>query len=235
MTRKQARRPAAILSTWVLVILVGVAIWYGVRHYRMLTRGEIEPVLPVRMQAEDGRAVRRKRVALISGHAGFDTGALCANGLAEVDVNREVTRWTERILRGAGARVTTLEEYDPRLEKVEADVLVSIHADSCLPTRGFKVARWIASPHPARDDRLVACLRARYTARTGLPFDANTITQDMTEYHAFRKVPERTAAAIIETGYLGGDRELLTRRPQVVALGIAEGIGCYFGEGASGK
>jgi N-acetylmuramoyl-L-alanine amidase len=109
---------------------------------------------------------------------------------------------------------------------------VSIHADSCANINdlatGFKVARVLDSRMPEQEDRLVSCLKSRYAATTGLRFHANTVTRDMTEYHAFSEVDERTPAAIIEIGFLYLDRQLLTRKPEVVAQGIVDGILCFI-------
>ena len=226
--RKSSR--GSPFSTWVILITLAALLWYGWRYYHLLGSGELAPVLPVHVDGATADRLRNRTIALISGHRGFDTGAICDDGLAEVDVNRTITRWVARLLDESGARVLLLDEYDSRLEGLEADVLLSIHADSCLPLSGFKVARWERSPEPARDDRLVRCLIERYAARTGLAFDETTITEDMTLYHAFRKIDAHTAAAIIEVGYLGGDRPLLTQKPQVAAMGIVEGLACYFDE-----
>ncbi len=210
------------------MFILGTLVLYGWNYYNELRSGKIKPVLPVRVDETAARTLHRHTVAIISGHHGYDTGALCKDGLAEVDVNREVARWVLQLLKGSGTRTLLLDEYDERLHGLRADVLLSIHADSCVNVSGFKVARWEQSPFPERDDRLVRCLASRYAARTGLSFDENTVTEDMTQYHAFRKIDPHTAAAIIEIGYLGGDRLLLTQKPQIIATGIVEGIACFF-------
>jgi N-acetylmuramoyl-L-alanine amidase len=54
----------------------------------------------------------------------------------------------------------------------------------------------------------------------------------MTSYHAFREIDDQTPGAIIETGFLLGDRSVLIRRPKLAARGIAAGIACFLeGEG----
>jgi len=214
-----------------LFALIVLILW--VRSYEHRLRVEDRPSpLPARLPAGDAAHVRGQKIDLVSGHLGFDSGAVCADGLAEVQVNRTVTRALGTILAAAGAQVTVLQEYDPRLEGLRADVFLSIHADSCLPLSGFKVARWEQSSHPGRDDRLVSCLRYYYWLNTGLNFDARHVTADMLQYHAFRKLDPGTPAAIVETGYLGGDRRLLTRKPQLAAMGIAQGIACFLGKEA---
>jgi len=50
----------------------------------------------------------------------------------------------------------------------------------------------------------------------------------MTQYHAWRKIAETTPAAIIEIGFLNGDRAFLTEHTDRVAAGIVKGIDCFL-------
>ncbi|MCD6291747.1 MAG: N-acetylmuramoyl-L-alanine amidase [Anaerolineae bacterium] len=169
-----------------------------------------------------------RKVGLIAGHTGSDSGAVCPDGLREVDVNHAIAvRLAER-LRQAGLQVDVLGEFDDRLPGYRADALLSIHADSCIDATGFKVARASFSIIPDADDRLVACLYRMYGETTGLPRHQSSITHDMTQYHAFRVIDPRTPAAIIETGFLGGDRRLLTKEQDRVVYGLARGIICFL-------
>ncbi len=168
-------------------------------------------------------------VGVVSGHWGSDSGAVCPDGLKEVDVNHAVALEVQKKLEALGAKVDLLQEFSPKLRGYRADLLISIHADTCLPDRhGFKVAASQGASESLESRRLVACLVSRYRDATGLPFDSNTITYDMTRYHAFREVDPGTPAAIIETGFMGGDRDLLTEHPDVVADGIVQGIRCFL-------
>ncbi len=169
------------------------------------------------------------RIGIIAGHLGSDSGALCPDGLEEVQVNETIARRVVALLQQRGWEAELLQEFDPRLERYRADVLLSIHADSCtFPGKsGFKVARAESSYIPVEEDRLVQCIVSRYGARTGLPFDANTITYDMTRYHAYNEIDPNTPAAIIETGFLLDDRDLLVNHPEIVAQGIVDGIVCF--------
>ena len=109
--------------------------------------------------------------------------------------------------------------------------LVSIHADSCAfygtEATGFKVSATYATARPDRANRLVACLYSRYSDVTGMQFHAG-VTDDMTSYHAFEEIHTNTAAAIIETGFMNLDRQILTQQPDLIAEGIARGILCYI-------
>ncbi|MBI3958612.1 MAG: hypothetical protein HY328_07370 [Chloroflexi bacterium] len=68
----------------------------------------------------------------------------------------------------------------------------------------------------------------KYVAATGLAYHPDTITHDMTDYHVFRKIDPLTPALILEMGFLGGDRALLTAGADRVAQGVADGIGCFL-------
>ena len=174
-----------------------------------------------------------KRVALISGHAGFDSGAVCTDEagnvtLTEAEVVSQITELAAKQLRRSGFDVLVLEEYDPRLDGLQAAILLSLHADSCIPASGYKAAYYVRSRTPVTSDRILDCIDERYSAATELPKDPNTITVDMTEYHAFRKIDPDTPAAILELGYLGGDLELLTQTPEAPAKGVAESLLCFL-------
>jgi N-acetylmuramoyl-L-alanine amidase len=171
-------------------------------------------------------------VGIVAGHRGNDTGAVCPDGLREVDINFDVAQRVVSALCANGYQVDLLEEFDERLWDYRADALVSIHADSCdefrnatPPASGFKVAN---SMVPEAEDRLVACLKKHYAANTLMYFHANSITDDMSHYHTFYEINGQTPGAIIETGFMFADRTMLTERPDLVAQGIAEGIVCFI-------
>ncbi len=193
----------------------------------------LDPVTPTPAAPTPTPTPDIPHVGIIAGHSGNDSGALCPDGLREVDVNMEIARRTVEQLQLRGWRVDLLEEFDARLEGYQADALLSIHADSCAyPGKtGFKAAR-AESAGAGLENELVQCVSQEYQAATGLPFDTNTITYDMTRYHVFYEVDNQTPAVIIEVGFMLDDRELLTERPDVVARGVANGLICFVeGEG----
>lgn len=166
-------------------------------------------------------------VGLIAGHRGYDPGTVCDDGLTETEVNQAVAEQVAAILRGQGISVDVLDEYDRRLRGYRADAFVSIHADSCGSLlSGFKVSP--PAGGSAASERLAACLWERYESATGLPRHPDTITRNMTHYHAFRRIHSATPAAIIEIGFLGGDRDFLTGQTGRVAAGIADGVLCFL-------
>jgi N-acetylmuramoyl-L-alanine amidase len=171
-------------------------------------------------------------VGIVSGHKGYDSGAVCADGLTEAEVNYGVALEVAGLLERRGVHVDLLDEYDEQLTDYEADALISIHSDSCnIPgATGFKVARVTDSAIPEAEDRLVACLNQEYATYTGLFQHPASITDGMTNYHAFNEITPVTPGAIIETGFMLDDRHLLQYKPKVVARGIAAGILCFLGQ-----
>ncbi|KPL75778.1 N-acetylmuramoyl-L-alanine amidase [Levilinea saccharolytica] len=173
----------------------------------------------------------RPRVGIVAGHWGYDSGAVCDDGLTELDVNLKIATYVRDYLIQAGYDVDLLKERDPLLVQYRAAALVSIHNDSCVyvndEATGFKVAAAMYSAYPEKANRLETCLIQRYQALTNLKFHVNTITVDMTDYHMFNEIHTDTTAAIIETGFLNLDREILTQQPELVARGVANGIICY--------
>lgn len=172
-----------------------------------------------------------RRIGIVSGHRGHDSGTVCADGLTEAEVNLDHAVRVAGLLRAHGFEVDVLEEFDERLDGYRALALVSIHADSCVYVNdratGFKVAGKAHAALNEEDKRLVACLTEHYARATGLGFHSNSITHDMRQYHAFRKIDPATPAAIIETGFLYLDRVLLTRHADRVAQGIVDGVLCF--------
>ncbi len=173
------------------------------------------------------------RIGIVAGHSGNDSGAICSDALGgtrEVDINLNVATLVREKLVNQGYDVDLLAEFDPRLTNYHAQALVSIHADSCEyindSATGFKVAAAISS-NPAQAQRLTSCLSNRYGAATGLKFHTGSVTGDMTSYHAFSEISPDTPAAIIETGFMNLDHQILTEHPDEIADGITSGILCF--------
>ncbi len=190
-------------------------------------------------------------IAILAGHWSHDdpegvttvhdTGALCEDGLREVTINKGVADKTVVLLRSRGYRVDLLEEFDPRLKEVNPDyapaVFLAIHSDSCVHgpdyplATGFKIAHAEPSENPREDARLVACLRRDYQTAVepyNMTFNENTITTDMTAYHGFREIVRTTPAAIIELGFMYGDRVALSLHQDELARGVANGLDAFL-------
>lgn len=170
------------------------------------------------------------KVGIVAGHWQSDAGAVCEDGLQEVTINLDVASRVVAILQHEGYDAELLPEFSDKLDGYVADVFVSIHADSCIfpEASGFKVARVAASAIPDEEDHLVACLIQEYGDSTGLTFHKNSITFDMIDYHAFNEIDPDTPGAIIELGFMGADRALLTENAYEIAQGVARGIACFL-------
>jgi N-acetylmuramoyl-L-alanine amidase len=176
-----------------------------------------------------------KKIGIVAGHWStdprkYDPGAVCPDGLTEVEINLAVAQLVKVMLENQGCEVDLLEEFDSALDGYLADALVSIHADSCnVPeASGFKVASVLHSALPEEEECLVKCLREEYQTATGLSFHAHSITYHMTEYHAFYEIDSQTPGAIIETGFMAADRHILLDQQDKVAQGIVNGIICFL-------
>ena len=195
--------------------------------------GSLTPsVYPLTISSPTPLSTNAPRVGIVAGHSGYDPGAVCPDGWTEADVTMTVAEEVVALLARRGYQVDLLKEFDERLTGYRANALVSIHADSCdVPgATGFKVARVTDSAIPEAEDRLVACLYREYEAETGLPRHPSSITDNMTNYHAFREIDDYTPGIIIETGFLLDDYDLLVHRPKMVARGIAAGVVCFLEE-----
>lgn len=174
----------------------------------------------------------KPKIGLVAGHWGNDSGAVCSDGLTEAEINLKIATLVKQDLIKEGYDVDLLEEFDKRLFQYQAMALISIHNDSCEyindDATGFKIAAALSNAYPEKSTRLTDCLADRYQKTTRLRFHYNSITDDMTKYHAFDEVNSNTPAAIIETGFLNLDRQILTEHTDLVAQGITAGVLCYM-------
>lgn len=183
-------------------------------------------------------ATPRRVIGILAGHWQYDSGAVCPDGLREVDITLPVAQRVEALLEAWGYEVDILPEADENAvpwKGYRALAFVSLHADSCdIPgASGFKVTRSVSSAIPEVEDRLVACLYAEYEKTTGLPRHDESITWDMLNYYALRQIDLYTPGAIIEMGFMLDDRAVLIGKQYEVALGIANGIVRFLeGEGS---
>lgn len=178
-----------------------------------------------------------RRIGIVAGHHGNDSGAVCSDGLTEASINLTVSEMVVRNLRSLGYTVDLLDEFDSRLTNYEAAALVSIHSNTCRDF-GEHVSGFIVAASAGRitahnqDTDLVECIAQHYKTETQLQRRLET-TVDMTDYHTFREIAPLTPAAIIELGFMLGDHELLTEHPDTLARGISDGVRCFLEPGTS--
>ena len=239
-------RPLRRTRTWRAVqSTIGIAILLATLFTALPSRGLVSGdfydrlslvLTPHSPESAPALSQPQLRIGIVAGHSGNDSGAVCYDGndnvtLTEADVNLKIAAIVQDQLTQKGFKVDLLREFDSRLNGYRALAIVSIHNDSCEyindQATGFKVAAALNTNDLNRANRLTACLVDRYQHVTDMTFHAGSITGDMREYHAFREIDPSTVAAIIETGFLNLDREILTKRTDLVAAGIVEGILCF--------
>jgi N-acetylmuramoyl-L-alanine amidase len=239
--RPKSRGVNPFFSTLGIAILIATLFtaWTPNSLFTSNLREQLRTLLTPQSAVQNGVStpLPQIRIGIVAGHMGNDSGAVCYDedgtpSLTEADVNLSIATLVQRSLTERGYQVDLLNEFDTRLNGYRAAALVSIHNDSCDyindEATGFKVAASLETRDVNRAQRLTACLTDRYQNMTGLFFHANSITPDMTQYHAFSEIDPNTITAIIETGFLYLDRDILTKQTDVVAEGVTQGILCFI-------
>jgi N-acetylmuramoyl-L-alanine amidase len=177
-----------------------------------------------------------RTIGIVSGHSGpswkqNDSGAVCDDGLTEESINFDIATKVVAELRQRGFTVLLLDEFDPRLNGLEALALVSIHSNECTDygedVSGFLVGNTAAFPDAPGSAQLADCIGRHYAEATGLPRRAGQ-TLHMTDYHRFDEVRTQIPAVVIELGFMLNDRDILTNQQDTVARGLIEGISCFI-------
>ena len=246
-TRKITGITGGVFRSFLVVILSGGLIatilswWTSPESLNDVVRAELGQVYATQVPPAEPTIVPTPRwltkIGIISGHRGAenDPGAICENEdgevtLTENEVNFAVAQLVFLELQERGYDAELMDEWDNRLDNYQAAALVSIHANDCQdygePVSGYLVAHAEARPEGGLDGLLVDCLAAHYESNTKLERRYG-YTADMTDYHAFREILNTTPGAILETGFMLGDRELLTTQPELLARGIVDGILCF--------
>lgn len=240
VSRRPQTKPLRAISTTMLVAVLLATIFVAWTPTSFSTASFSDKLAllltPQAVSNSSGPVQPAIRIGIVSGHRGNDSGAVCVDStgavtLTEADVNYKIATLVQQKLNDRGYQVDLLNEFDTRLNGYRAVAIVSIHNDSCQfindQATGFKVASALTTRDANRANRLLSCLVDRYHTATGLPFHQGSITPDMTSYHAFDEIDPNTVAAIIETGFLYLDREILTQHTDQVADGVVNGILCY--------
>jgi len=165
----------------------------------------------------------------------FQTGTSWG-GVNEVDVNMDIAERIKAQLTARGYLVDIIPTTVP--PGYLADVFLALHADGdgTGENSGFKLAH--GSRRGPYEDKLVAALRDEYAKVTGLDYDAEHVTRNMTGYYSFNwgryqhAAAAHTPAAILEMGYLsnGHDRDVMVNHADGVATAIVNGLQRFLDE-----
>lgn len=151
-------------------------------------------------------------------------------GVSEVEVSLDVAQRIAALLEARGLAVDIIPAtVEPGYV---ADAFVALHSDDdgVGEKSGFKMA--IGRRRGKYDQALLDALREPYAKATGLDWDAEGITSNMTGYYAWNWSRYRyalspfTPGVIVEMGFLSSaaDRAFMTQHPDVIASAIAEGV-----------
>ncbi|HUQ41005.1 MAG TPA: N-acetylmuramoyl-L-alanine amidase [Candidatus Limnocylindrales bacterium] len=151
-------------------------------------------------------------------------------GYDEVDVTMEIAERMATLLTAQGIKVDILPTTVP--EGYLADVFIALHCDGdgVGELSGFKMAH--GSRRGPYEDKLLSAVKDTYAKATGMDYDSQHITRNMSNYYAFswsryqHAASPFTPATIIELGFLSNDddRRLLVNKPDVIATGVVNGI-----------
>jgi N-acetylmuramoyl-L-alanine amidase len=189
------------------------------------------------MSAQPSVSIRKSSgcVVIDAGHGGKDPGATSCLGFQEKTVNLAVAQKVASLLGQSGVKATMTRSNDIFIEledraavanRCDADLFVSIHADSCpdSSTRGFTM---YVSRSASWSSRRAASAIAKSLAKTGL-------TSRGTQKADYRVlVQTRGPAVLIELGYLSNssdagllrDSSFQSRLAQAIASGISDFLG----------
>ena len=221
---------ATLFTAWTPLGLlpVGVIEWWSEMRAEMQANA-LENDTPVLTNENNNQF----RVGVVAGHWGNDSGATCQDGLKEVDINVEVASYVQKYLNDEGIHADLMMETQDSLNEYKADVLISIHADTCefidSNASGYKVTPILGTQNLTESNRLNACVMDRYATATKMSFHTS-ITADMQNHQAYVRIDGSTPAVMIETGFMNLDRKMLTEEPDVIARGIVNGILCYLND-----
>ena len=151
-------------------------------------------------------------------------------GITEVDVTTEIAERMATLLNAQGIAVDILPTTIP--EGYIADVFIALHCDGdgVGVLSGFKMAH--GSRRGPYEDKLMTTIKDVYAKATGMDYDAEHVSRNMTGYFAFNwsryqhATSPYTPATIIELGFLSNDadRYLLVKKPDVIASALTKGI-----------
>jgi len=151
-------------------------------------------------------------------------------GYNEVDINLDIAERTAKLLRAQGVEVDVLPTTVP--VGYLADAFIALHADSdgVGELSGFKMAH--GTRRGPFEDSLMKIMKDTYQVETGLDYDAEHVTRNMTGYFAQNwsryqhATSPFTPSVILEMGFISndGDLTLMVDHPDRVAIAIANGI-----------
>lgn len=158
------------------------------------------------------------------------------DGITETEVSLEIAARLAAVLRSHGYLVDVIPTTVPQGYLADAFVALHLDGDGTGENSGYKLAH--GTRRGPYEQQLLDDIKDEYGAATGLPYDELHITAAMRGYFAFSWQRYRSATSpftpsvILEMGFLSndGDRALAMDHPDVLAVGIANGIERFLSE-----
>ena len=157
------------------------------------------------------------------------------NGITETEVSLEIAARIADLLKSHGYIVDIIPTAVPQGYLADAFVALHLDGDGTGENSGYKLAH--GSRRGPYEQQLLDDISQEYGAATGLPLDYR-ITSAMRGYYGFSWQRYRSATSpftpsvILEMGFLSndGDRALAMDHPDLLAIGIANGIERFLSE-----
>ena len=194
------------------------------------------PRLQANWIGSEARAALQGRSILIdAGHGGFQPGAPGVKGVWEKTYNLELALRVGELLQWAGARVhytrtvdqtMSLRERVDKVQAVNAEILVSIHANASL-TRDASGTETLYHPSIKASEPLAEAIQKNLVGQLGL---VDRGTKQRHDLYILRHSP--VPSALVEVGFLDHAEEgvfLLT--PEAIdkaSMGLVRGIAAFF-------
>lgn len=153
-----------------------------------------------------------KRIVIDAGHGGVDPGAIGVTGLSEKEVNLAVANKLVTLLENAGARVIltrsadtslTLADRVKRTNDMDADVFVSIHADSFKATSQGSTTFYHSGKNPSwqQSKKLADITIEKITSQLG------TVNRGSNDKSLFVIRENEIPAILVEMAFLSNPTE----------------------------
>ncbi len=158
------------------------------------------------------------------------------DGITETEVSLVIAQRVAGLLKSHGYIVDILPTTVPQGYLADAFVSLHLDGDGTGENSGYKMAH--GTRRGPYEQQLLDDIKDAYGVATHLDYDSARVTPGMRGYYAFSWQRYRSATSpftpsvILEMGYLSNadDRELAVDHPDVLAIGIANGIVRFLSE-----
>ena len=206
-----------------------------------------DPLKGIDDEIEELTGLKGKVICIDPGHGGNDPGAIGPSGVMEKTVTLKVALELEKLLKAeeaevimtrnddstvseAGSAASDIEELEARCQvanEAEADIFISIHADSFTNPAARGMTAYYYGDGSADGQRLANCIRL------GLLEQLKTPSRGTQPCNFYVVRHTDMPATLIELGFISNadEEKLLNSKEGVTnaAQGILDGIEDYFG------